>query len=230
MPTVAAAIDRKFQLAAALRAERSLQSWAITETARPEVQRWRSGAWQFSFGYQRADLQVRGPAVYGPPVASNGAIRAETALHRLRHERDRRRRHRAAARRAAASKCSRRAASTAKRASCCRACAVTLTIVPLVVAQAPARGRVVRRTRVLLIDSCVSAGFDDYRDVSRTASMSCCSTRRVSGRRSARIRHRRRVGVASAHFRWCSCAATRSSTRSASNTAGSDRSCSVASR
>lgn len=164
MPTVAAAIDRKFQLAAALRAERSLQSWAITETARPEVQRWRSGAWQFSYGYQRADLQVRGPAVYGPAVASNDSIRAETlytgsgmsaiaavvtALLRSRGNID------VIAPRGFYSE-------TRELLQSLRG---HVTIVP----QASRKRRVPASSgvsRILLIDSCVSAGFDGYRRVS----------------------------------------------------------------
>ena len=161
-PTSAAAvIERKFRLAAALRAERSLQSWAITETARPEVQRWRSGAYQFSFGYQRADLRVRGPAIYGMCATSLSGTRQQavytgsgmsaiavviTALMRLRGNLE------VIAPRGCYGETRELLGSFGSQ----------VAIVPRASRQrpvAPSTGA----TRILLLDSCVSAGFDDYR-------------------------------------------------------------------
>jgi len=71
LASVAAVIEHKFRLAAAIKAERCLQNWAMTETARLPAQRPKTGSFEFSYGYQRADLRVRGPAIYpavGPPT------------------------------------------------------------------------------------------------------------------------------------------------------------------
>jgi hypothetical protein len=62
--SVAEVIERKFQLAAALKAEHTLHDWALTETAWAYPGRLRAGPFEFSYDYQRADLDVRGPSFY----------------------------------------------------------------------------------------------------------------------------------------------------------------------
>jgi len=57
-------INRKFQLAAALKAEHALHDWALTETAWAHPTRRHAGPFKFSYDYQRADLRVRGPSFY----------------------------------------------------------------------------------------------------------------------------------------------------------------------
>ena len=73
-----AAIDQKFLVAAALKAERCLLGWAVTETAKPATQYWRAGAFEFLYDYQRADLVVRGPPIYQALVAPPVPVFQET--------------------------------------------------------------------------------------------------------------------------------------------------------
>ncbi|MCA6108492.1 hypothetical protein [Bradyrhizobium cenepequi] len=62
--SIAEVIEHKFQLAAALKAEHALHDWALTETAWAYPGRLRVGPFEFSYDYQRADLEVRGPSYY----------------------------------------------------------------------------------------------------------------------------------------------------------------------
>jgi len=162
--SAAAAIETKFRLAGALRAERSLQSWAITETARPDTQHWRSGAYQFSFGYQRADLEVEGPLIYDAIGAAGAGVRQRTvytgsgmsaiaavvvALLRVR----------GGVRVQAACGCY---GETRELLDSLRGQVTTVPFSSRAAAVDPSRDT----ARVLLIDSCVSRGFDDYRTLS----------------------------------------------------------------
>ena len=155
------AIDLKFKLAAALRAERSLQSWAITETARPEVQRWRSGAYEFSFGYQRADLTVRGPVLYELPSQSLATVR-ESILYTASGM---------GAIAAVLTACVRLHGNVdviAPRGCYSETRELLQSLAPHVAIVPPAARATrnePRATRVLLIDSCVSTGFDHYRHI-----------------------------------------------------------------
>ncbi|CCD99265.1 hypothetical protein [Bradyrhizobium sp. STM 3809] len=62
--TVSEVVRHKFQLAAALKAEHALGDWTATETAWADAQDHRAGPFAFSYDYQRADLDVRGPSFY----------------------------------------------------------------------------------------------------------------------------------------------------------------------
>lgn len=57
-------IKSKFQVTAALRADHELRDWKATETAWSHAAHPASGAFVFSYDYQRADLKVRGPSFY----------------------------------------------------------------------------------------------------------------------------------------------------------------------
>lgn len=74
----AMAIEQKFRLAAAIKAERLLQNWSHTETARSSTEHASLGAFEFRYGYQRADLHVHGPAIYGALCAEQANIIQQT--------------------------------------------------------------------------------------------------------------------------------------------------------
>ncbi|HZR85398.1 MAG TPA: hypothetical protein VFB02_01280 [Bradyrhizobium sp.] len=57
-------IKTKFQLTAVLKAEHALHDWAATETAWAHSHQRRSGPFEFTYDYQRADLDVSGPCFY----------------------------------------------------------------------------------------------------------------------------------------------------------------------
>jgi hypothetical protein len=62
--SVAEVVREKLRLSAALKAEHELRDWTGTETGWFPRQH-RSGPFEFTYDYQRADLDVRGPPVYG---------------------------------------------------------------------------------------------------------------------------------------------------------------------
>src|SRR3954447_15269425 len=74
--SVVEVIEQKFQLAAALKAEHALHDWALTETAWAHQGRLPAGPFEFSYDYQRADLEVRGPSFYdfGSSAAADETI------------------------------------------------------------------------------------------------------------------------------------------------------------
>jgi hypothetical protein len=62
--SVSEVIRHKFQLTAALKAEHAVHDWNVTETAWAHPGQRRIGPFEFSYDYQRADLDVRGPSFY----------------------------------------------------------------------------------------------------------------------------------------------------------------------
>jgi hypothetical protein len=80
--SVAEVIEQKFHVAAALKAEHALHDWALTETAWAHQGRLRTGPFEFSYDYQRADLEVRGPSFYelDRSAAANQTIYTSSAM------------------------------------------------------------------------------------------------------------------------------------------------------
>jgi hypothetical protein len=214
----AAVIDGKFRLAAALRAERSLQSWAITETARPEVEEWTWGAYRFAYGYQRADLDVRGPPVY-EALVEQAALRFETlytasgmsaiaaVVTGLLRE------HRGATVFAAAG-------GYSETRELLQSLGERVTLAPM--RSRARRGRLAApgsaSARLLWVDSAAAGGLGDFASPGpQVTSTSPSSTPRATAPR----RHAWSASCAGRRpraFRWCWFAVTPSSIRSASNT------------
>src|SRR4051794_26788538 len=72
--SVTEVIRHKFQLTAALKAEHALSDWTGTETALADAGDHRAGPFAFSYDYQRADLEVRGPSFYAEGERPQDAI------------------------------------------------------------------------------------------------------------------------------------------------------------
>ncbi len=180
-PTAIAAVtDSKFRLAAAMRAERSLQSWAITETARPEIDSWTWGAYRLAYGYQRADLDVRGPPIYEALVeqsemrfetlytasgmsaiaaAVTGLLRMHSTLHVIA-----------------------RAGGYSETRELLQSLGERVTLVEKVTRGRRERrvGRTAKSARVLWLDSGGATGMEDPNRGRDAMSTSRCSTRRAS--------------------------------------------------
>jgi hypothetical protein len=74
-------IKEKFHLAAALKAEHALQDWAHTETDWAHQGSRQVGSFTFSYDYQRADLEVKGPSFYGLQISDqNETIYAASGM------------------------------------------------------------------------------------------------------------------------------------------------------
>jgi hypothetical protein len=72
--SISEVIEQKFHLAAALKAENTLEDWTLTETAWAHPGRVRAGPFEFRYDYQRADLQVKGPSFYELPGSAQHTI------------------------------------------------------------------------------------------------------------------------------------------------------------
>jgi hypothetical protein len=72
--SVAEVVRHKFQLTAALKAEHALNDWTATETAWADPVSHHSGPFEFSYDYQRADLDVRGPSFYAAEEATSETL------------------------------------------------------------------------------------------------------------------------------------------------------------